>query len=103
MQSRFVIGKRATLIWKRKPMELRFGDKVMLRLPLERGSSDCRGIDRDHRSSIKTVKRSCIPYSGSMEHRERSRVYEGTRGTIPEEIPTSVLKDRPSSSAALKP
>ncbi|GJT56321.1 hypothetical protein Tco_0991375, partial [Tanacetum coccineum] len=37
MQSRFVIGKRATLIWKRKPMELRFGDKVMLRLPLERG------------------------------------------------------------------
>ncbi|GKF60993.1 hypothetical protein Tco_0177779, partial [Tanacetum coccineum] len=31
---------------------------------------------------------------GSMELQERSRVYMGTRRSIPEEIPTSVLKDR---------
>ncbi|GJZ03999.1 hypothetical protein Tco_0537274 [Tanacetum coccineum] len=30
---------------------------------------------------------------GSMELQERSRVYMGTRRSIPEEIPTSVLKD----------
>ncbi|GJR26569.1 hypothetical protein Tco_1102801 [Tanacetum coccineum] len=31
---------------------------------------------------------------GSMELQERSRVYIGTRRSILEEIPTSVLKDR---------
>ncbi|GKB11631.1 hypothetical protein Tco_0845554, partial [Tanacetum coccineum] len=44
---------------------------------------------------VKRLKRSRIPISqGSMELQERSRVYLGMRRSIPEEIPTSVLKDR---------
>ncbi|GJU24087.1 putative reverse transcriptase domain-containing protein [Tanacetum coccineum] len=44
---------------------------------------------------VKRLKRIPYPISqGSMELQERSRVYMGTRRSIPEEIPTSVLKDR---------
>ncbi|GKG42092.1 hypothetical protein Tco_0473843, partial [Tanacetum coccineum] len=44
---------------------------------------------------VKLVEAKPYPISqGSMELQERSRVYMGTRRTIPEEIPTSVLKDR---------
>nr|GFD06899.1 putative reverse transcriptase domain-containing protein [Tanacetum cinerariifolium] len=95
---------------KRKPMELQAGDKVMLKVSPwkgvirfgKRGKLNPRyvGPFKCHADEPLAVSLDGLHFDDKLHFVEKPveivdrEVYVGTRGSIPEEIPTSLRKDR---------